>query len=220
MVRVGAGAAVIRATVRDEDQRESLIEAEINPNGRNRVQVNRQHLARARDLLGIVRVSVFSPDDLVIVKGAPSERRRFLDDTLVALAIKYDALRLELDRVIRQRNTLLKQAGGRSTDEIESSLDVWDVKFADAGEQFGRARATLVARCGPMVAEAYEQLAGKPIEVGLEYEPPGGRAGWPAALAAVRAGRRASRCVDGRSAPRRAGADARWSAGANARVAG
>jgi DNA replication and repair protein RecF len=186
MVRVGAGAAVIRATVRDEDQRESLIEAEINPNGRNRVQVNRQHLARARDLLGTVRVSVFSPDDLVIIKGAPSERRRFLDDTLVALAIKYDALRLELDRVVRQRNTLLKQAGGRSTPEIESSLDVWDVKFADAGEQFGRARATLVARCGPMVAEAYGQLAGESIEVGLEYEPPWRHSGLLAALAAVR----------------------------------
>jgi DNA replication and repair protein RecF len=186
MVRVGAGAAVIRATVRDETERESLIEAEINPNGRNRVQVNRQHLARARDLLGVVRVTVFSPDDLVIVKGAPSERRRFLDDTLVALAIKYDALRLELDRIVRQRNTLLKQAGGRSTDEIAMSLDVWDAKLADAGEQFGHARATLVARCEPMVAEAYDQLAGVPIAVGLGYDPPWRRAGLAAALAGAR----------------------------------
>jgi DNA replication and repair protein RecF len=186
MVRVGAGAAVIRATVRDETERESLIEAEINPNGRNRVQVNRQHLARSRDLLGVVRVTVFSPDDLVIVKGAPSERRRFLDDTLVALAIKYDALRLELDRIVRQRNTLLKQAGGRSTDEIAMSLDVWDAKLADAGEQFGHARATLVARCEPMVAEAYDQLAGAPIAVGLGYDPPWRRAGLAAALAGAR----------------------------------
>jgi DNA replication and repair protein RecF len=186
MVRVGAGAAIIRATVRDEDQRESLIEAEINSNGRNRVQVNRQHLARARDLLGIVRVTVFSPDDLVTVKGAPSDRRRFLDDTLVALAIKYDALRLELDRIVRQRNTLLKQAAGRSTDEIEMSLDVWDVKLAAAGEQFGHARATLVARCEPMVVEAYEQLAGAPTAIRLEYEPPWRRSGLGAALAEAR----------------------------------
>jgi DNA replication and repair protein RecF len=186
MVRVGAAVAVIRATVRDDDQRESLIEAEINPNGRNRVQVNRQHLARARDLLGVVRVTVFSPDDLVTVKGAPSERRRFLDDTLVALAIKYDALRLELDRIVRQRNTLLKQASGRVTDEIETSLDVWDAKLADTGEQFGHARATLVARCEPMVAEAYEQLAGVPTAIGLEYEPPWRRTGLSAALAMAR----------------------------------
>jgi len=186
LVRVGAAAAVIRATVRDEGERESLIEAEINPNGRNRVQVNRQHLARARDLLGVVRVTVFSPDDLVIVKGAPSERRRFLDDTLVALAIKYDAIRLELDRIVRQRNTLLKQAGGRSTEEIEISLDVWDAKLADIGEAFGHARATLVARCEPMVAEAYEQLAGVPIAVRLGYEPPWRRSGLAVALAAAR----------------------------------
>ena len=186
MVRVGAAAAIVRATVRHDDQRESLIEAENNPNGRNRVQVNRQHLARARDLLGVVRVTVFSPDDLVTVKGAPSERRRFLDDTLVALAIKYDALRLELDRIVRQRNALLKQAGGRATADIATSLDVWDVKLADAGEQFGHARATLVARCASMVAEAYEQLAGAPTAIGLEYEPPWRRTGLAAALAAAR----------------------------------
>ena len=75
---------------------------------------------------------MFSPDDLMLVKGSPGDRRRFLDDTLVALAIKYDALRLELDRIVRQRNTLLKQAGGRLTEEIEVTLDVWDAKFADA----------------------------------------------------------------------------------------
>ncbi len=220
LVRVGAGGAVIRATVRDEDQRESLIEAEINPNGRNRVQVNRQHLARARDLLGTVRVSVFSPDDLVIVKGAPSERRRFLDDTLVALAIKYDALRLELDRILRQRNTLLKQAGGRSTGEIESSLDVWDVKFADVGEQFGHARATLVA--------AERTDGGRGVRATCRCTDRG-RTRVRATVATRRAGRRARgratrrcapRCVDRRSAPRRTGADARRSPGADACVAG
>ncbi len=95
---------------------------------------------------------MFAPDDLVLVKGSPGERRRFLDDTLVALATKYDALRLELDRIVRQRNTLLKQAGGRLTEEIEVTLDVWDAKFAALADQFGHARATLVARLTPMVA--------------------------------------------------------------------
>ena len=78
------------------------------------MQVNRQKLGRTRDLLGVMRVSVFAPDDLIIIKGGPSERRRFLDDTLVALATKYDAMRLEVDRVVRQRNLLLMGAGGRS----------------------------------------------------------------------------------------------------------
>ncbi len=85
MVRMGADTAIIRARVRHDDDREILVEAEIASAGRNRVQVNRQRLARARDLLGTLRITVFSPDDLILVKGGPSDRRRFLDDTLVAL---------------------------------------------------------------------------------------------------------------------------------------
>ncbi len=172
LVRVGADTAIIRATVVDDDDgRESLIEIELATAGRNRVQVNRQRLHRVRDLLGTVRVTVFSPDDLILVKGSPGDRRRFLDDTLVALAVKYDTVRLEIDRIVRQRNTLLKQSGGRLTDEISVTLDVWDAKFAEIADQFGYARATLVSRLAPMVQEAYEQLAGTPTAIDLHYEP-------------------------------------------------
>lgn len=186
LVRAGADAGVIRATVRDHDDREILIEAELSRVGRNRVLVNKQRLGRTRDLLGVVRVSVFAPDDLVMIKGGPGERRRFLDDTLVALKVSYDAMRLEIDRVVRQRNTLLKQSGGRLNDEIASTLDVWDARLSDLGEQLGFARATLVARCQPMVAEAYEQLAGTPSPVELVYEPEWRQTGLAAALAAAR----------------------------------
>jgi DNA replication and repair protein RecF len=186
LIRVAADTAVIRATVCDDD-RTVLIEAELSRAGRNRVQVNRQRLGRARDLLGVMRVSVFAPDDLVIVKGAPSERRQFLDDTLVALATKYDAARLELDRIVRQRNTLLKQASGKLTDELTATLDVWDGRMAAVGDQFGHARATLVARCQPMVTQAYADLAGITSPVALEYEPEWRRSGLAAALAASRA---------------------------------
>ena len=133
LVRNGSDTAIIRATIRD-DQREILIEAELARVGRNRIQVNRQKLAKTRDLLGVMRVSVFAPDDLIIVKGGPSDRRRFLDDTLVALRTSYDATRLELDRVVRQRNTLLKQSGGKLTDEVAMSLEVWDARFSEVGE--------------------------------------------------------------------------------------
>lgn len=186
LIRVGADVGVIRATIREDDGREVLIEAELSRVGRNRVQVNRQKLAKARDLLGAMRVSVFAPDDLVLVKGGPSERRRFLDDSLVALATKYDATRLELDRIVRQRNTLLKQANGRSSEEVEATLDVWDARFAAVGDPFGHARATLVARCQPMVVEAYEQLAGESVAVDLVYEPAWRRSGLASALAAAR----------------------------------
>lgn len=186
LIRVGADIGIIRATIREDDGREVLIEAELSRVGRNRIQVNKQRLTKARDLLGSMRVSVFAPDDLVLVKGGPSERRRFLDDSLVALATKYDATRLELDRIVKQRNTLLKQANGKLTDEVEATLDVWDARFAAVGDPFGHARATLVARCQPMVVEAYEQLAGEAVAVDLVYEPAWRRSGLASALAAAR----------------------------------
>lgn len=186
LVRVGATAAIVRAELRDEDGRVSLIEAELVPAGRNRVQVNRQRLGRSRDLLGVVRVTVFSPDDLTLIKGGPADRRRFLDDTLVALAVKYDALRLELDRVVRQRNTLLRQAAGRLDESATMTLDVWDARLAELGDRFGLARATLVERVRPLVTEAYEVLAGRPTEVGLTYDPPWRAEGLAAALVVAR----------------------------------
>jgi DNA replication and repair protein RecF len=185
LVRVGATAAVVRARVVDAG-RSSLVEAEISTVGRNRVQVNRQRLQRARDLLGTVRATVFSPDDLVLVKGAPSDRRRFLDDTLVALAVKYDALRLDLDRVVRQRNTLLKQVGGRLDADAALTLDVWDARLADVGERLGRARVVLVERVSPMVSQAYAELARTSGDVALTYVAPWRDVGLAAALAAAR----------------------------------
>lgn len=186
LIRNGCEVAIVRAAVREDDGREVLIEAELARVGRNRVQVNRQKMQRARDLLGVVRVTVFAPDDLIVVKGGPADRRRFLDDALVALRTSYDATRLELDRIVRQRNTLLKHAGGRLDSELAVSLDVWDARFAEVGEQFGHARASLVARCQPMVVEAYEQLAGAAVPVELIYEPPWRRSGLATALAATR----------------------------------
>ena len=187
LVRAGADVGIIRAAIREDDGREVLIEAELARVGRNRVQVNRQKLNRTRDLLGVMRVSVFAPDDLIIIKGGPSERRRFLDDGLVALKTSYDAMRLELERIVRQRNSLLKQSGGRLTDEIGITLDVWDARLAEVGEQLGYARSTLVARCQPMVSEAYEQLAGTAAPVELLYEPEWRRTGLVQALAESRA---------------------------------
>lgn len=186
LVRAGAEQAVIRATIRHDDGQTTLIETELVAAGRNRVQVNKQKLVRVRDLLGSVRVTVFSPDDLTLIKGGPGDRRRYLDDTLVALATKYDAVRLEVDRILKQRNSLLKQAAGHLTSETETTLDVWDQKFAEIADQFGYARATLVARITPMVQEAYEHLAGAETPVELTYEPDWRQIGLAAALEAVR----------------------------------
>ena len=186
LIRVGADSAVVRATVIHDDGREVLVELELSRNGRNRVLVNRQKLGRARDLLGVMRVTVFSPDDLAVVKEGPGDRRRFLDDVLVALALKYDALRLELDRIVKQRNMLLKQVSGRLSDDTATTLDVWDAKMTEVGDQFGHARAVLVARLTPLVGLAYEQLADRPTSIELRYEPLWRQRGLGPALAEAR----------------------------------
>ena len=115
------------------------------------MQVNRQRLARARDLLGALRVTVFSPDDLELVKGGPATRRRYLDDLLVAHSPKLDVLRTDLDRILRQRNALLKQMGGRhgGGEGALATLDVWDERLGTAGTGFVAARRELLDSSSP-----------------------------------------------------------------------
>lgn len=185
LIRAGAERAVVRAEA-EREQRSLLLEAELVAGGRNRAQLNRQPLRRARDLLGALRVTVFSPDDLALVKGGPGERRRYLDEALVALHPRHDQLRGDLERVLRQRGALLKQAGGRLTDEVTLTLDVFDAKLATVGDALGAARADLVARLAPLLAESYDQVAQAPVAVGVEYAPPWREAGLAAALAAAR----------------------------------
>jgi len=168
LVRAGATSATVRAEG-EREGRDLLIEAELVPGGRSRVQVNRQRLARARDLLGALRVSVFAPDDLELVKGGPAARRTYLDDTLVSSQPKLDQVRTELERVLRQRNALLRQASGRLTPEIESTLDVWDTKLVAAGEALGTERVALLARLGPALRQAYCQVAHQDVEIDARY---------------------------------------------------
>jgi DNA replication and repair protein RecF len=130
LIRNGSDSAVIRADVRHADGREVLIEAEISRFGRNRTLVNKQRLQRHRDLLGALRATVFSPDDLDIVKGSPALRRDFLDEAAIAIEPAAADTVAEVDRVLRQRNMLLRQAGGRLSSEVEASHEVCDELLA------------------------------------------------------------------------------------------
>ena len=185
LVRQGAERAVVRAEA-DRDGRSLLIEAEVVVSGRNRVQVNRQPLRRARDLLGALRISAFSPDDLVLVKGGPAERRRYLDDALVALHPRNDQLRSDFDRILRQRNALLKSAGGRLDRDASFTLDVWDARLVDVGEALVAARVELVDRLRPLLGGAYDELARTPAEIDVSYVASWREAGLAGALAAGR----------------------------------
>jgi DNA replication and repair protein RecF len=186
LIRSGEDAAVVRGSVRADD-REQLIEAEIVGSGRNRVQVNRQRLVRARDLLGAVRITVFSPDDLALIKGGPSLRRTLLDQLLVAVDPRNDALRSEFERALRQRNALLKQTRGRLDDAASLTLEVWDAKLVAAGDELARRRAELVEQLEPIVATAYADVAGADAPISLRYEAPWRSIGLMAALQEARA---------------------------------
>ncbi len=157
LVRQGAERAVVRAEV-DDGGRPILLEAELSPTGRNRIQVNRQRVTRLRDLLGHFRTTVFAPDDLALVKGSPGERRTWIDDLLVDLHPRNHGLRAEVERVLRQRNALLKQARGRLTDDVAATLDVWDAKLVEAGEALAAARTEALAALEPLAAAVSDRL--------------------------------------------------------------
>lgn len=186
LVRSGAETAVIRA-VAEREQRELLVEAELAVAGRTRIQVNRQRLGRSKDLLGAIRVTVFSPDDLELVKGGPAERRRLLDDLLVAVHPRNDQLRTDVDKVLRQRNALLRQAGGRISPDVASTLDVWDARLAAAGDALGAARRRLVEEMAERLSRAYQTVAGSPVGIEARYDPAWLVGGLSEALDAARA---------------------------------
>ncbi len=162
LVRRGAPMAVVRAAVVRDDRR-AVLEVEINPGKTNRARVNRAQLPRARELLGLVRTVVFAPDDLVLVKGDPTERRKFADDLLVLhQGARYAGTRADYDRVLKQRNTLLKTArvrGGSAAESMLSTLEVWDERLARLGAEIMSARGRLVDDLNPLLGKAYEAVA-------------------------------------------------------------
>ena len=163
LVRAGADQALVRAAV-VRDGRTAVLEVEINPGKSNRARINRSPLPRARELLGLVRTVIFSPEDLTLVKGDPSDRRRFLDDLLVLRAPRLAGVRSDYDRILKQRNSLLKTAGaarrGSSSQEgALSTLSVWDEHLARVGGELLAERLRLVEELRPYVGKAYETVA-------------------------------------------------------------
>jgi DNA replication and repair protein RecF len=171
LVRVGCEKAIVRAEIvpanRGPDVRPDLIEAEIAAAGRNRVLLNRKPLPRARDLLGSLRVTVFAPDDLRLVKAGPAERRAELDDLLVALSPRYDAVQSDYERVLKHRNAWLR-TWSRADDP--ATLDVWDEQLVRAGAELVRGRLKLLERLAAPLGKAYGDVAGAAADVAGAYE--------------------------------------------------
>ena len=166
LVRAGVPQAVVRAEIATGERRQ-LFEAEVRATGRNRVFCNRQAVSRSRDVHGLLRVTVFSPDDLVLVKDGPAERREYLDELLATLSLRYDAARADYERVLKQRNALLR--GGVRDDEARTTLDVFDEQLVHAAAELVRGRLQLTERLVPAVATAYSRLAETDPVVEAEY---------------------------------------------------
>jgi DNA replication and repair protein RecF len=169
LLRFGTERAWIRAKlVRGEQS--TVVELEINAGRANRGRINRGNPVRARDILGICQTVLFAPEDLALVKGDPSNRRRFLDELLVSLMPVHAATRSDYDRVLKQRNALLKSArAGKFTPGHEATLDVWDQHMARAGAELLHARLELVERLRPYLKSAYAQLTDGTKEAGAVY---------------------------------------------------
>lgn len=162
LVRSGADRAIIGVTAQRGD-RTAVIELEINPGKANRARVNRGATTRARDVLGIVTTVLFAPEDLALVKGDPSDRRRFLDELMIQRSPRMQGVRADYDRILKQRNALLKSVqGGRrgSMENFDSTMVVWDEQLAELGGEIIATRLTLIEMMEPHLSRWYQQIAG------------------------------------------------------------
>jgi len=182
LVRAGADRAIVRARV-ERAGRATLVEVELNPGKANRARVNRAPVPRPREVVGLLRTVLFAPEDLSLVRGDPGERRRFLDDLLVLRAPRLAGVRGDYERVLKQRNALLKTAflARRSGGGDMRTLDVWDAHLARTGAELLAARLALVDGLDPHVSKAYAEVSAGQGETGLTYRsslgealPPGG----------------------------------------------
>jgi DNA replication and repair protein RecF len=161
LVRVGASRAVVRTAI-VHDGRELLVELQIEPGKANRARLGRSPVTRVRDILGALRMVLFAPEDLSLVRGDPGERRRYLDELLTLRQPRYAGVRADYDRVLKQRNALLRTSalarrGGGKPDL--STLDVWDVHLARHGAELLAGRLELCAALAPLVGKAYDAVS-------------------------------------------------------------
>ena len=160
MIRQGTESAIIRARL-EHDERQILAEVQLNRSSPNRAQVNRS-VIKTRELPRYFSSVLFAPEDLALIRGDPAGRRRFLDELLMLRSPRISAVIADYERVVRQRNTLLKSArsSGMRGDSL-STLDIWDERLVALGSQLIEARTALVAELSPEVANAYTSIAGE-----------------------------------------------------------
>jgi DNA replication and repair protein RecF len=159
MIRQGADAAIVRARIQ-HDGRELLVEVQLNRSGANRAQVNRSPI-KPRELPRYFSSVLFAPEDLALVRGEPGIRRRYVDQLLVQRNPRMAGVLADYDRVLRQRNSLLKSARASGLREAQlTTLEIWDERLVAFGSEIVDARVELIARLGDPITAAYRSVAG------------------------------------------------------------
>lgn len=187
-----AASAIIRSGLVGA-QRERLIEIEIPRQGSRRTQVDKSRLRRTSDLLGVLRVIAFLPEDLDLIKRGPAHRRDLLDDIAVQLWPAAHLDQSEYDRALRQRNAFLKQG-----DQDEATLGVWDSRLSQAGGRVIARRARVVETLAPILGEAYAEVAESDVDATFTYQP-----SWPGDLDQSSAAEFSARLAEGLERSRR-----------------
>lgn len=171
LIRVGADRAIVSTIVVNEG-RELAVDLEIAVGRPNKGRLNRSPVRSTRDVLGAVRAVLFAPEDLALVRGDPSERRRYLDELATVRRPRIAGVRADYDKALKQRTALLKAAGGgrfRSDPGLLDTLDVWDSQLAIHGAELMAARLDLVNLLAPQVEKAYQLLAPSSRPAGITY---------------------------------------------------
>jgi DNA replication and repair protein RecF len=159
LIKTNTSKAVIRVLA-EFAGRQNLVELELSIEGSNRAKVNRGDLSRIRDVLGYIQTVIFAPEDLNLVKGDPSDRRNFLDTLLVQLSPRLAGTLSDYDRVLKQRNTLLKTSRSLPANSPGlSTLEAWDHSLVELGSEIIIQRDTLVEALHPFLEEAYKSIS-------------------------------------------------------------
>lgn len=169
LIRKGQNTASILANV-TKHNRQAEVELTINYPGTNKVALNKNQLTKSKDILGLVTTVIFSPEDLELVKGEPSARRKFIDELSTSLTPKFSNTRSDYERILKQRNTLLKSLGRRNPSlQARATLDAWDEQLIQTGSEIIFARLENIKKIQPHILNFGSEISGDTEPLSLTY---------------------------------------------------
>lgn len=168
LLQTGHSKAVVVAEVQNQE-RTLLLGAEINIGTSNKYFINGNQQKRTSEFLGLIKTVIFAPEDLDLIRRDPADRRRFLDQSTSQLKPRLALVKSDYDRVLKQRNALLKSAKGQQNIDL-TTLDIWDQQLVKLGTQISLARLELLELIAPLLQRFYASLSGSSEAIGLQLE--------------------------------------------------